>query len=161
MSEKSNLVIIGVSVLVLGLVGGAYVNVLTGDDEASTTWADPDNAQLVERGSAIYAQTCAECHGDKLQGQPDWRVKNPDGTLPAPPHDETGHTWHHPDNLLFDTIKYGGQKNAPQGFTSGMLPYEDVLSDEEIMASLAYIKSRWPEEIRKRHAQMSQRMKAK
>ena len=27
--------------------------------------------------------------------------------LPAPPHNETGHTWHHPDEMLFAITKYG------------------------------------------------------
>ena len=79
--------------------------------------------------------------------------------LPAPPHDASGHTWHHPDQLLFEITKFGGQKNAPEGFISAMPEFGDILNDEEIWASLAYIKSRWPENIRKRHAQMSERMK--
>jgi mono/diheme cytochrome c family protein len=37
----------------------------------------------------------------------------------------------------------------PQGMTSGMPAYKDILGDREIEASLAYIKSRWPSKIRR------------
>ncbi len=157
MSGRSNVIIIGVILVVLAVVGGAYINVLNGSDRIN--WADPDNPELVQGGKTVYVEYCGECHGDNLQGQPNWRVKNEDGTLPAPPHDATGHTWHHPDELLFGITKYGGERSAPEDFKSGMPAFEDALSDKEIWSVLAYIKSRWPDEIKKRHAQMSERMK--
>ena len=43
-------------------------------------------------GAQLYAENCASCHGANLEGQADWRSPGPDGRLPAPPHDETGHT---------------------------------------------------------------------
>ena len=102
-------------------------------------------------GSAIYAENCASCHGADLEGEADWQTPNPDGTLPAPPHDEDGHTWHHSDRLLFDYIKLGGAKALEQdgviGFKSGMPAFEGILSDAEISAVLDFIKSRWSEEI--------------
>ncbi|EKV31807.1 Cytochrome c family protein [Caenispirillum salinarum AK4] len=109
--------------------------------------ADPTDAALVAEGRQVYAEHCAACHGLALEGEPDWRSRNPDGTLPAPPHDETGHTWHHPDQQLFDITKYGVEPFAPEGYVSNMPAYEDVLTDREIWASLAYIKSRWPEDV--------------
>ena len=51
--------------------------------------------------ASLYAENCASCHGAKLEGQPDWRSPGPDGVMPAPPHDRTGHTWHHGDGMLF------------------------------------------------------------
>lgn len=158
MSGRSNIIIIAIILIVLAIVGGAYVNVLSGGN--AITWADPENQELVAGGKTIYTDTCAECHGENLEGQPNWRIKNEDGTLPAPPHDASGHTWHHPDELLFQITKDGGQKNAPEGFKSGMPEFADTLSDKEIWSVLAYIKSQWPDEIIKRHAQMSERMKA-
>ncbi|NQU58568.1 MAG: c-type cytochrome [Rhodospirillales bacterium] len=161
MSGKTNVIIIGVIIIVLGVVGSVYVNVLSEPDEAQAIdWADPNNKQLVTSGAAIYDDVCGTCHGANLEGQPDWRQKTEDGMLPAPPHDASGHTWHHPDQLLFEITKFGGQKNAPAGFISAMPGFGDILSDEDIWASLAYIKSRWPEDIRNRHAQMAERMKA-
>ncbi|WP_404383864.1 c-type cytochrome [Caenispirillum salinarum] len=109
--------------------------------------ADPTDAALVAEGRKVYAEHCAACHGLALEGEPDWRSRNPDGTLPAPPHDETGHTWHHPDEQLFDITKYGVEPFAPEGYVSNMPAYEDVLTDREIWAALAYIKSRWPKDV--------------
>jgi len=162
MPNKLNIIIIAVILIVLGVVGSVYVNVLDsdGNEVKVVGWADPDDKALVARGDAIYAEVCGTCHGANLEGQVDWRQKTEDGMLPAPPHDASGHTWHHPDNVLFEITKFGGQKNAPKGFISAMPGFGDVLSDSDIWAALAYIKSRWPEDIRKRHALMSERMKA-
>ena len=113
-------------------------------------WIDPHDQDLVAAGQPIYAEACAECHGDKLQGETgDWRMRKENGTLPAPPHDETGHTWHHADQILFDYTKLGGAGIAPPGFKSGMPPFEGILSDREIVAVLAFIKSTWPAEQRR------------
>lgn len=107
--------------------------------------ARPGNADQVALGRAIYAQRCATCHGDRLQGQPNWRERKPDGRLPAPPHDEAGHTWHHPDDHLFRITKGGLQPPlAPEGYESDMPAFGDVLTDEEIWAVLSFIKSTWP-----------------
>ncbi|MDH3602655.1 MAG: cytochrome c [Candidatus Tectomicrobia bacterium] len=70
------------------------------------------------------------------------------GGYPAPPHDETGHTWHHPDAFLFRIPKHGGQASAPRDFRRHIPPFKEVLTDEEIWAILAYIKSRWPAAVR-------------
>lgn len=112
--------------------------------------ADPDNAEQVALGKTVYAGQCAVCHGAKLEGQPNWRRRLPDGGLPAPPHDEGGHTWHHPDGQLFQMTKRGGQPFAPPGFKSNMPGFAESASDAEIWAVLAYIKSRWPKNIRAR-----------
>lgn len=111
------------------------------------TSANPNNPQAVALGQQVYAAQCASCHGASLEGQPNWQQELPTGGLPAPPHDETGHTWHHNDQSLFTTVKYGGQATAPQGFKSNMPAFGAVLSDEEIYAVLAYIKSTWSPDI--------------
>lgn len=111
---------------------------------------DAGDADLVIEGRKVYEANCASCHGYGLEGQPNWQSRGPDGILPAPPHDENGHTWHHPDAILFATVELGGQAFMPQGVKSGMPAYGDILSDREIQASLAYIKSRWPSKIRRR-----------
>jgi mono/diheme cytochrome c family protein len=104
-------------------------------------------------GRELYLKYCAACHGADLKGQ---RAQKPDGTRPAPPHDETGHTWHHPDQLLFDYTKFGGKALYPKA-NSAMPGFKDSLSDQQIWGVLNYIKSRWPEQIRKRHKMMNQR----
>lgn len=103
--------------------------------------ADPAQLAL---GQKVYAQHCAVCHGAKLEGQPDWRVRMPNGRMPAPPHDESGHTWHHTDEVLFRITKNGlVPPYAPKNYESDMPAFAGKLSDDEIWAVLAYLKSHW------------------
>lgn len=107
---------------------------------------------MVRLGAAVYGEHCAACHGADLEGQvPNWRSRDADGLLPAPPHDETGHTWHHADLLLFRIVKYGTEALIGGDYRSNMIGFEEVLSDAEILAVLAYIKSTWPPQVRAAH----------
>jgi mono/diheme cytochrome c family protein len=108
--------------------------------------ADPADARQVALGERVYREHCAACHGADLEGQPDWQTRKADGRLPAPPHDETGHTWHHADAVLFRITKEGVAAIVP-GYESDMPAYAEVLTDEQIWSVLAYIKSRWPGDI--------------
>ena len=119
--------------------------------------ADPDDSAQVAHGKKVYIRHCASCHGANLEGQSNWRERLPDGRLPAPPHDHAGHTWHHPDRVLFGITKYGVAKFAPPGYQSDMPAFHGVLSDEEIWAVLAYIKSTWPEQARTYQPQATHR----
>lgn len=110
--------------------------------------ADAENAETIALGRTIYETQCAACHGAQLEGQPDWQMPLPSGRLPAPPHDATGHTWHHPDDILFRIVKEGTAAIVGGGYESDMPGFADVLSDAEIRAVLAYIKSTWPERER-------------
>lgn len=125
---------------------------------ASVGRADANDARQVALGAIVYRDHCASCHGANLEGQPDWKSRKPDGRFPAPPHDETGHTWHHPDETLFDLTKQGLKPPlAPAGYQSDMPAFGTVLTDEQIWAVLAFIKSRWPEKIRARHSSLNER----
>ncbi|MFG6604609.1 MULTISPECIES: c-type cytochrome [unclassified Sulfitobacter] len=116
---------------------------------ASAAQADHelDGRNLVA-GRSLYAENCAACHGADLEGKPDWRTPDEHGVLPAPPHDATGHTWHHGNTLLFDYTKLGGEvvlaARGVKGFNSGMPAFGEVISDEDIWTILAYIRSTWP-----------------
>jgi S-disulfanyl-L-cysteine oxidoreductase SoxD len=112
---------------------------------------DPGDTAKVALGARVYAEHCASCHGADLEGEADWRQRRPDGRLPAPPHDASGHTWHHPGEQLFALTKHGPAALVGGGYQSDMPGYEGVLTDDEIWAVLSYIKSRWPAEIRARH----------
>jgi mono/diheme cytochrome c family protein len=92
----------------------------------------------------VYEAQCATCHGAKLEGQPDWKSRDAEGYLPAPPHDVSGHTWHHPDAQLLDIVRRGTEAVVGQGYRSRMPGYEDKLTEYEMRAVLAYIKSTWP-----------------
>ncbi|UXX83216.1 c-type cytochrome [Roseovarius pelagicus] len=99
-------------------------------------------------GAALYQQHCASCHGTKLEGQPDWRSRGTDGRLPAPPHDVTGHTWHHSDDILFRITRDGTAAVVGDDYESNMPGFGDTLKDEQIHAILEYIKSTWPDRER-------------
>ena len=118
----------------------------------------PDNAEIIKLGQATYQAQCAACHGANLEGAANWRQRNADGRLPAPPHDASGHTWHHPENMLFNITKYGPAttRQAPD-YKSDMPAYSDILNDDEIIAVLSYIKSSWPIQIRMRHDMMDRK----
>ena len=76
------------------------------------------------------------------------------GYLPAPPHDETGHTWHHPTEQLFRISKHGTEAVVGGNYRSNMPGFEEILDDDQIRAVLAFIKSTWPEAIIERHTEM-------
>ena len=120
--------------------------------------AKPDSTSgtLVARGKAVYAQQCASCHGANLEGQSNWRERLPSGRLPAPPHDASGHTWHHPDRELFAMVKNGIPEIVP-AYETDMPKYGGVLSDSDIWAVLSFIESTWPSDIRARQQRMNQR----
>jgi mono/diheme cytochrome c family protein len=104
-------------------------------------------AAVIAQGRNLYLQYCASCHGRNLEGQPNWQTRLENGRLPAPPHDASGHTWHHSDEVLFRIVKEGLGAIAP-GYESDMPAFGGVLSDAEIEAILTYIKSTWPQRER-------------
>lgn len=132
--------------LIAGLVGVTWWHPAT----ESLQVIDPGDDFSVSRGRALYSAQCASCHGTRLQGQPEWRQRLPNGRLPAPPHDPSGHTWHHPDQVLFDIVKNGlvPGRTAPTGYQSDMPAYGNILSDQDIRDVLAFIKSTWPQSVR-------------
>ena len=98
-------------------------------------------------GERIYTEACASCHGANLEGQADWTERLPSGRLPAPPHNQTGHTWHHSDDDLFRIIKFG-MAAFLVGYESDMPAYNSLLTDDEISLVIQFIKSEWPERER-------------
>lgn len=146
-----------VAVLALGVFGGA----LWGGWRALGPGAGEASAAVdLARGERLYAQECAACHGAALEGDPLWRVPLPDGRLRAPPHDASGHTWHHSDKFLFRITKYGSEAVIGDGWVSDMRGFGDVLSDAEIRDVLAFIKESWPERERAYQAELTARDEA-
>ena len=115
--------------------------------------SEPDE-EVIATGARVYAENCAACHGADLAGEADWQTRDADGYLPAPPHDETGHTWHHPTAQLIDITTRGTEAIVGGGYKSRMPGFADTLSEDEIAAVIAYIKSTWPAQIRRRHDEM-------
>jgi len=124
-----------ISGLILFMVSGALLY------RQPTTYVDVIPPQVDFAGldgSGLYQANCASCHGVNLEGQMNWKVPGENGVLLAPPHDNSGHTWHHADDLLLQIIAEGG--SMPN---STMPAYQDRLTEAEMTAILAYIKTYW------------------
>ena len=99
-------------------------------------------AAQVERGQGLYQVHCAVCHADDGSATPEWRTPGPGGHYPPPPLNGSAHTWHHPLELLNDTIANGGVQFG------GIMPgFSAVLDDGERLAVIAWFQSLWPEDI--------------
>ena len=143
---------LAVSLVFLSGLGASWVAGLVSLAQAQTSdfFAYQDRS-VVALGKALYRQNCASCHGVNLEGQDGWQEQLKDGKRLAPPHDASGHSWHHPDRQLFAITKYGIESLLAQPYPNNMPLYEEILEDGEIRAVLAYIKSTWPKEIQDRH----------
>ncbi len=144
---------VGMTVLVIGVVscgpGGPLASQSANPPPVPTL-----DAALVARGRAVYLQNCAACHGAEAQGAPNWQQPNARGDLPAPPHDDSGHTWRHSDAELTGIIRNGMRDVFNKTPELTMPPFKDRLSDADIAAVIAYFKSLWsPEHRRYQEAQ--------
>jgi len=118
-------------------------------------FADADNSALVAEGRQTYAANCSSCHGRRLQGQALWQLQDKFAGRRAPAHDASGHTWQHADEDLFHMTKYGRFAAAPTNTVSYMPAFAHTLNDREILAALAFIKSRWPIGLRAAQATLN------
>ncbi len=142
-------VVIGLGITAGAIIIGSwtFVDLRTNGEDAAT----------IAAGRTIYEDHCAACHGVQLEGQPDWKTPLPFGRLPAPPHDASGHTWHHADEMLFRIVKEGTAAVVGGNYESDMPGFGDTLGDAEIRAVLAFIKSTWPERERGFQEEVSRR----
>lgn len=147
---KRSLYIIAVAAVLVAAAVGAWV-------WRGRNGIDADDPRQVARGAELYRAHCAECHGAQLQGEPNWQVRKPSGELPAPPHDVSGHTWHHSDEQLFAMTKYGMTRFAPPDYKSAMPAFVGRLSDADIRAVLAFIKASWPKDVRERQERLDRK----
>lgn len=105
----------------------------------------PAASAVVAEGAAVYAASCAGCHGADLKGGAT------DGTAAAPappPLDASGHAWLHSDATLFRMVKNGIANCAGDGVQPRMPSFADRLDERSIQAALAFLKSRWPRDLR-------------
>lgn len=123
--------------------------------DGSSDKADAIDIDAIKAGKAIYDERCAECHGKNLGGQLNWQTTKADGTVPAPPLNDEGTAWQRSDDLLFRSIKLGGEAIVPSGFHSNMPGFREQLSDDQIRDVLRYIKSRWSSMSRARQDRMN------
>ena len=127
-------------------IGAGFVMPLGNDASAGEALFPFDDPVAVAVGKVLYEDNCASCHGAALQGQPDWQRPDQD-----PPHDASGHTWHHSDRHLFEITKFGTEAYVGGSYKSNMAGFDGTLSDEQILATLAYIKSTWSARLIETH----------
>ncbi len=124
---------------IVSLTGGPKPQTARFAADPKAKAADP----VLALGRTVYAENCAACHGERLEGQPNWQSKNAEGRFPAPPLTDAGHAWKHADADLLTAIKESPAALMPAGYQTDMPAFKDVLKPAEIEAVLTYVKSHW------------------
>ena len=106
--------------------------------------------EQIERGQTVYLGHCARCHGDDLGGERYWERSRPTGAIPAPPLDGGGRAVTYSNDELFLIIQQGIDALGMIGYDPTMPRFWSVLTAEEIWATVAYIRSTWPQAGRDR-----------
>ncbi|MFN8530471.1 MAG: cytochrome c [Anaerolineae bacterium] len=127
------------------------ITLIPAAERTPSRFTDPELAE----GETQYNLLCAHCHGYNLEGQ--LAVTVPQtlnlGMHTVPPHDSTGHTWQHPDQLLIRVIREGIQNPLDQYVMPG---FTDGVSDAQVNAILRYIKLSWTEAQREHNRQVTE-----
>jgi mono/diheme cytochrome c family protein len=122
---------------------------------AGEVFADADDPAMVIQGRDLYRARCASCHGRRLEGQALWALRDRFFHQRAPAHDDSGHTWQHSDRELLAITRTGRLPGMPDDVSSHMPVFAGVLDDQQILAILAFIKSRWSIGIRAAQASLN------
>ena len=152
-----NKILFYIIILFIIIAIGLFNFVVNDDSAQASVSLKPKDKLLIKLGKKIYTQNCASYHGVNLEGEKNWMSRLPNGMMPAPPHDEKGHTWHHNDNYLFMITKYGVEEILGEKYPNNMPAYKDILTDDEIISALSFIKSTWPSKTKKIHDQINLR----
>ena len=111
--------------------------------DGGRTWVsymghDRETPKLIAAARKTYEQYCQSCHGKNGVGErpKDMYAQDSYGFV-APPLDNSAHGWHHTDDGLAYTILNGSSRNPR------MLPFKDMISEEDARNVVAYIKSLW------------------
>ena len=132
----------------LCLVSGAVLGLaLVLGCSAANTSQPPSPTLDEERGGQLYRTYCLSCHGGATGGS---MMDIP------PPHNATGHTWHHSDRQLTAIILDGSgqmgemmrQMMGTVKDTPRMPAFRGALAEEDVANILAYIKTWWTPEQR-------------
>ncbi len=95
--------------------------------------------QIESGGRILFAQHCAEYHGEQAQGRvTDWQRSRPNGLYPPPPLNDAAHAWHHSPPLLAEIIQKGD--SLYDGKISG---FQGRLKESEQLATIAWFQSLW------------------
>lgn len=107
---------------------------------------------LLAMGRQVYQDNCVRCHGAHAEGDANWRKRDAQGNFPPPPLNGSGHTWHHPTQVLKTVIEDGsldGKGNMPA--------WRGKLTSMEIDAVVAWFQSLWPQHVYDAWLDMQQR----
>jgi len=113
-----------------------------------------DQQSQIDLGAQVYLENCGGCHGRFLQGQALWELRDEFSARRAPALDETTHAWRHSDAQLFNKIK-NGYLTTPTKDRNYMPLFSSMLSDQEIRAVIAFLKSGWPVGMQVMQAQLN------
>ncbi len=145
---KAPLPLLGILGALLALAAiGAGIWFVVGPSVALATATVPP--QLVTRtnltsqerhGAVLYGSSCYSCHGGPIGGE---LVHG------APVHTNAGHTWHHGDCEIAAYVREGGVDLPGAAADAVRMPaFRSRLSDSDIDAVLAFIKTMWGPEQR-------------
>lgn len=110
------------------------------------TALDPER---VKAGRMVYEKHCSACHGVRAEGAANWQQPDAQGELPAPPHDAEGHTWKHPDAMLYRIVMQGWRDPFNKTTRLTMPAFAGILSPQEARAVITYLKTFWTPEQRR------------
>ena len=148
--------VIGFAAIIVSLLYFLNPNNKEENDNIEITNIEIDEKLIsqINLGKSLYVTHCASCHGENLQGQPNWSTKkDKDGHNLSPALNGSGHTWHHSQDQLFSIIRYGF-KIYNENY-DGKMQGNEKLNDDDIWSILAYMKSVWPESIQKKYDTIS------
>ncbi|QNP48545.1 c-type cytochrome [Diaphorobacter aerolatus] len=103
--------------------------------QVPVTPSEPPASSSMELGAKVYRQYCAECHGEKGQGDGE--------SFPALAGNRAV-IMHSPTNVVRMVLQGGYQPaTAANPRPQGMPPFLHVLGDKEIAAVVTYIRNAW------------------
>jgi len=131
-APKRSYTTIAIVAAVIGILVVLVVGQIKPSSGSLTVSAQP------ERGKVLYEKNCVACHGAEGRGVSGWQNQE----RGAPPLDSSAHAWHHDDASLLAMIM---DKPAPDSL---MPAWRGILTREDTLHILAYVKSLWTPFIR-------------
>jgi thiol:disulfide interchange protein DsbC len=105
----------------------------TSADALVARWYSPNQ---VQQGMQIFERKCAGCHGDRAEGDPQWRRPDAEGDYPPPPLNGSAYAWRYSLDELRERVRIGRKRD-------GQAVMKRRLSEAEIDAVIAYFQSTW------------------
>jgi len=103
---------------------------------------DPNS---LARGSALFAERCAQCHGPQGQGHPDWQTPSDGQFAAAPPLNGTGNDWKRSRAELATIIQKGVRRKSDKAEI--MPAWKGRLTATDIDDVINWMQSLWPADV--------------